>query len=186
MRSHSLPAILLRIGKSFHHEPPWVAQGYGSHKEWNDASTMDEGTLECAWSSLALSCDNKTPLLSSPRCSDPTAGLGWNSTHTWDTGDCGPLRHVLFCSNGPWWSQKSVNITFPSDAGVRNCLWVMVSWNGAILCLPSMLPAGSSGPSFHTQSQRTSGNHRFPFRAVAKFLSGVRPGVFPSVRESLV
>jgi hypothetical protein len=40
-----------------------------------------------------------------------------------------------------------------------------VSWNGAILCLPSSFQAGCSGPSFHLQALCASGSAKVPGQA---------------------
>jgi hypothetical protein len=85
-----------------------VAQGYGSNKERSYASTIDEGDTRMslivsaatrAVCGLALSCSNKTPVLSSPRRFDLMAGRSHMIRYEVvirGTGDCSFLRRVLF------------------------------------------------------------------------------------------
>jgi hypothetical protein len=65
-------ALLHQILKSFHQEPPWVAQWWGRHSKW-----MSPDRLGCHVSSMCPSvvCMNQTPALSSPQCFYLMAGL---------------------------------------------------------------------------------------------------------------
>jgi hypothetical protein len=84
--SDALPLALLHwITMIFHKEPPWVAQSWGRHSEWMFLIISAVTWEGCG---LAMSCSNKTQVVSS-------------SPSSFHTGTSGPSSHLQpLCTSG--------------------------------------------------------------------------------------
>jgi hypothetical protein len=137
---------------------------------------------------LALSCSNKTPVLSSQRHFDLMAGLRWFLRRLqYEALVTGPIEHVLSTS-GPWQSQNYISISFPTKA----CMWNILGFgdqNATTVCLPSSFQAGSSGPKFHLQSLCFSERNHLLFHIIGKVATHAAKRPFfmrnPGISEAL-
>jgi hypothetical protein len=125
---------------------------------------------------LALSCSNKTPILSSPRRFNLKAFLRWFLRRS----QCKELvtrAHLDVCcsTSGLWWSQIA---SAPLSPQMSVCGTFGFWWGGMA---PSSFLAPSDEHSFHLHSLCASGSRHFLLRIVSK-IPGRRPCVFTSVR----
>jgi hypothetical protein len=134
-------------------------------------------------------CGQALPLLSSPRSLDLTAfshdssgGCSTRHCSLWSPWTCTALQVGL----GDL-TIASTSLFLPRPVcGVSR---VMVSWNGAILCLPSSFRASSSGLRFHVRPVTVRFRKLSPSlscRQKSSCQAGVRQSISLSVTESSV
>jgi hypothetical protein len=184
MRIHSCTASYISSlrQKTFHQQLPWVAQKMGETLETNIPDHLSAVT----WQHMAWCCRGKIRhqywavhnVLTSWLVSSDTNG-GCNMRHWWLFAWIDSALQVGL--GDPRITSESLFLQMP----VCRILWVLVSWNCLILCLPSLFHDGCSGPSFHLQSLWASESHHLLFPVVREVL-GRHSHVLPSIQESPV